>query len=362
MAAASDIPVQVPVDDPNADTEWNEILRKHKVIPERPPSPRKALEEAYVATQQLLHETRLEGKDLDELDELEDLEDDDFLESYKRKRIAEMDRLKRAPHGQVYPLTKAEYSKEVTEVSMGTAEEGAGEGAGEGEGEREGGVPVLVNLTALASGHVESRVLSSLWRAAATKYPDIKFCEMRADLAIENYPERNCPTVLVYRNGNIVRQIVTLKEWGGVERTRLQGLLDLFFFFFFFPFPFSLSYSILTFILFYIFYVLDLSFSLLHHHLLLLPPYSLLGGRVHYSSGRLGDRLTLYGTYYPTLDIEALLVQIRAISAGDIRLRKKADDGDDEEDEGDKRRREMSSIKFSSGKIGRGDEEEDEWD
>ena len=223
MATASDFPVQVPVDDPNADTEWNDILRKHKVIPERPPSRSKDLEEAYVATQQLLHETRLEGKDLDELDELEDLEDDEFLESYKRKRIAEMERLKRAPHGQVYPLAKPEYTKEVTEASMGASEEEEGEQHNNGNGKGEG-VPVLVNLTAPAPGHVESRVLSSLWRAAAAKYPDVKFCEMRADLAIENYPERNCPTILVYRSGNIVRQVVTLREWGGVERTRLKGL------------------------------------------------------------------------------------------------------------------------------------------
>ena len=258
MAAASDFPVNVPVDDPNADTEWNEILRKHKIIPERPPSPGKALEEAYVATQQLLHDTRLEGKDLDELDELEDLEDDDFLESYKRKRIAEMERLKQAPHGQVYPLTKPEYTKEVTEASMGAGEGGEGKGMREGGGQeysnnnddngkdRGSGAPVLVNLTAPAPGHVESRVLSSLWRAAATKYPDVKFCEMRADLAIENYPERNCPTILVYQNGDIVRQVVTLREWGGVERTGLKGL-DLFFLFsfFFFLFPSFSSFSFL---------------------------------------------------------------------------------------------------------------------
>ena len=231
MAAASDFPVQVPVDDPNADTEWNDILRKHKIIPERPPSRSKALEEAYVATQQLLHETRLEGKDLDELDELEDLEDDEFLEIYKRKRIAEMERVKRAPHGQVYPLAKPEYTKEVTEASMGAGEGEEGEQEHNNGKDKGEGVPVLVNLTAPAPGHVESRMLSSLWRTAATKYPDVKFCEMRADLAIENYPERNCPTILVYRSGNIVRQVVTLREWGGVERTGLKGV-EFFFFFF----------------------------------------------------------------------------------------------------------------------------------
>lgn len=75
--------------------------------------------------------------------------------------------------------------------------------------------PVLVNLTS-ASGNTESRLLSALWHQLAVKYADVKFCEMRGELAIEGYPERNCPTILAYRNGDIVRQIVTLSELGGL--------------------------------------------------------------------------------------------------------------------------------------------------
>jgi hypothetical protein len=96
-----DMPVEVPVDDPNADTEWfavinrsstvqtancptrNDILRKHGVIPEKPPSPTPMIQEALEEARRLAHENRLEGKDLDELAELEDDEDDDFLESYR---------------------------------------------------------------------------------------------------------------------------------------------------------------------------------------------------------------------------------------------------------------------------------------
>ena len=45
---------------------------------------------------------------------------------------------------------------------------------------------------------------------------------MRADKAIENYPERNCPTILVYRKGDIVKQVVTLMTIGGVRITMLE--------------------------------------------------------------------------------------------------------------------------------------------
>ena len=83
IAGLSGAPVQVPVDDPNADTEWNDILRKHKIIPEKPPSPTPVVEEALLDARRLLHENRLEGKDLDELDELEDEEDEAFLALYR---------------------------------------------------------------------------------------------------------------------------------------------------------------------------------------------------------------------------------------------------------------------------------------
>lgn len=61
----------------------NDILRKHGIIPEKPPSPTPMIEEALIEARRLAHENRLEGKDLDELAELEDEEDEDFLESYR---------------------------------------------------------------------------------------------------------------------------------------------------------------------------------------------------------------------------------------------------------------------------------------
>lgn len=162
------------------------------------------IEEAINEARRLAHENRLEGKDLDELDELEDDEDDEFLEQYRQKRMAEINSLqKKSIHGSVYPLSKPDYQREVTEASNNG--------------------PVFVQLTSSAGGsNVESRVLSELWKQAAREYGDIKFCEMRASQAIENYPEKNCPTILVYRNGDIVKQVVTLVTVGGVRMSMLD--------------------------------------------------------------------------------------------------------------------------------------------
>ncbi|KAF4587352.1 hypothetical protein GQ602_004045 [Ophiocordyceps camponoti-floridani] len=200
MAAPGDQRIAVPIDDPNADTEWNDILRKHGVIPEKPPSPTPMIEEAIVEARRLAHENRLEGKDLDELDELEDLEDEAFVEQYRQKRMAELRSLQtKSVHGSVYPLSKPEYQREVTDASRNC--------------------PVLVNLTSSMGTNAESARLSELWRDAAREYGDIKFCEIRASQAIENYPDKNCPTILVYKNGDIVKQVVTLATMGGARMT-----------------------------------------------------------------------------------------------------------------------------------------------
>ncbi|KAH8692940.1 Phosducin family protein [Talaromyces proteolyticus] len=198
-----DMPVNVPVDNPNADTEWNDILRKHGVIPEKPPSPTPIIEEAILEAQRRAHENRLEDKDLDELDALEDEEDEEFLEQYRKKRLVELSTLQKASvFNQVYPLQKTDYAREVTEVSSHAF--------------------VLVNLTSMG-GNVESRVLSEIWRQLAPKYGEVKFCEIRADMCIEGYPERNTPTILAYKDGEIRRQFVTLRELNGV-RTKIEDV------------------------------------------------------------------------------------------------------------------------------------------
>ncbi|KAH7067073.1 thioredoxin-like protein [Paraphoma chrysanthemicola] len=198
-----DMPVEVPVDDPNADTEWNDILRKHGVIPEKPPSPTPMIQEALEEARKLAHENRLEGKNLEELDELEDLEDDDFLDSYRQKRMAELATTTAASvYNQVYHLQKPDYSRDVTEESQKAY--------------------IFVLLTSSQGTNTESRVMIEIWRELATRFGDVKFCQMRADLCIEGYPDKNTPTVLIYKDGDIKKQLVTLRELGGV-RTKTAG-------------------------------------------------------------------------------------------------------------------------------------------
>lgn len=190
--------INVPIDDPNADTEWNDILRKHGIIPEKPPSPTPQIEAAILQARELAHENRLAGKDLDELDELEDEEEHAFLEQYREQRLQELQSLaKKSLHGTVYPISKPDWAREVTEASSSS--------------------PVFVHLTSSLGTNVESRVLSELWRRVAAEFSEIKFCEIRGSMAIEGYPDRNCPTILVYNKGDVVKHVVTLLTMGGVK-------------------------------------------------------------------------------------------------------------------------------------------------
>ena len=149
------------------------------------------IEEAILKGRELAYENRLEGKDLDELDELEEDEDEEFLEIYRQQRMKEMTALaQKSKYGTVYPISKPDYAREVTEASSEA--------------------PVFVNLTSGMGTNIESRVLTELWREAAKEFGEVKFCEIRGDQAIEGYPDKNCPTILVYKDGNIVKQYVTL--------------------------------------------------------------------------------------------------------------------------------------------------------
>ena len=40
---------------------------------------------------------------------------------------------------------------------------------------------------------------------------------------MENYPEGNCPTILIYRKGDVVKQYITLTQLGG-NATTLKDL------------------------------------------------------------------------------------------------------------------------------------------
>lgn len=196
--------IKVPVEvDPTEDTEWNDILRSHGIIPERPPSPTAELEAALEEAVRKQHDNRLESKDLDELAELEDEEDEEFLNFYKNKRFEQLKKLsEKKKFGSVQGVTKPEYEKEVTLASKDDT---------------------FVFLHMSLQSSLQSRLLSSILTNLASKFPEIKFADIPANRCVENYPEANCPTLIIYHNTNVVKQYITLTQLGGND-TQMKDL------------------------------------------------------------------------------------------------------------------------------------------
>ncbi|SGY14214.1 BQ5605_C010g06104 [Microbotryum silenes-dioicae] len=192
------------------DTEFNEALRKHGIIPpkatdgtsSRSPSPPPA-------------PTSPSLSDVDDLDELDIDRDDslsrDVVEKYRAERMAKMKVAEqRRKFGRVYPIGKVDYTREVTEASKAIIE-------GEPEGYGTGVVCVLYKDSLPAC-----KILLPLLDQLSLLYPSSKFVKIVSDHCIENYPDKNCPTMIVYRNGEMMGQIVGLGAMGN-EKCKLVG-------------------------------------------------------------------------------------------------------------------------------------------
>ena len=68
----------------------------------------------------------------------------------------------------------------------------------------------------------ECKLLAAVFSEFAAKYPNIKCLKIVGDQCIENYPDKNMPTILVYGPKDTRHQFVGLSMLGG-SRTRVKG-------------------------------------------------------------------------------------------------------------------------------------------
>nr|CAI5863825.1 unnamed protein product [Callosobruchus analis] len=196
--------------DPNEDTEWNDILRKKGILPPKPKEKEISEEQIISMLEETIQKktahstfTFSEGKNLadlnlEELDELEDSEDEAVLEEYRRKRIAEIKALaQRQKFGTVGEISAQDYVNEVNK---------AGEGIWVVLHLYKQGIP----LCALVNEHL---------RILAAKYPTVKFLKSISTVCIPNYPDTNLPTIFIYFEGELKQQITGPLELRGPNLT-----------------------------------------------------------------------------------------------------------------------------------------------
>lgn len=109
----------------------NDALRKHGILPPRPPTPPSP---SPPPSPKL--EDDLEGLTLSELQELgedvNDAETERMIEHFRKQRIADLKKLQGARFGRVYPIGREDYTREVTEASKIDADDEEGKGKGTG--------------------------------------------------------------------------------------------------------------------------------------------------------------------------------------------------------------------------------------
>jgi hypothetical protein len=163
-------------------SQWDDIHRKLGNYEELPKEKKQA-EYSKEAIEYMEGYDPLAKKTADELEELEDDLDDEFMRAYKAQRLQELQRDKTKPtYEGVREITRQDYIDEVTNAKKGTY--------------------VFLHLYATSSDTCAQMDKSML--EMTRLYPHIKFLKILGNRCIENYPEVNCPTVVVYLNGSMV--------------------------------------------------------------------------------------------------------------------------------------------------------------
>ncbi|KAF7294426.1 Phosducin domain-containing protein [Mycena kentingensis (nom. inval.)] len=196
---------------PHEDTEFNDALRKHGIIPPKTPPPRTPSPPPSPTFDDLLDD--FSSNELIEL--AEDAKDDEAeraIDAFRRQRLAD-DRAasKRARFGRVYPIGREDYTREVTEASsLSEQDDNDGTGTGVVCFLYKDGIP----RSDCAFGHV---------RTLAARHPRTKFVSIVGDKCIPNLPDARVPMFIVYKKGEILNQVVS---WGA-DRERTLDELEL---------------------------------------------------------------------------------------------------------------------------------------
>ena len=198
---------------PDEDTEWNDILRAKGILPQKPAELEISESDLIDMLEQTIADKTtgrtMDNMSLDELDELEDdflVEDEQIVQEYRLKRMAELKRMyKLERFGHMVDISQTEFVREVTQASK----------------------EVWVVCFLYKPAYTACNLLKYHLDLLAAKYKQVKFVSIIGDKCIPNYPDRNLPTLLIYGQGDLKYQQVGLHGLGGmlVQTVDVEDLL-----------------------------------------------------------------------------------------------------------------------------------------
>ncbi|KAL0480731.1 PDCL3 [Acrasis kona] len=179
------------------ETEWTQILRKNGILPEEEKEEVEFNPEDYKTDQQkkydILSSKTLEQLSIAEEDGFDDDDEERMFEELKKKRLEQMKlQATKKKHSELREISATEYTQEIK--------------SGPGE---------YVVLHLYVQAKKECKILDAAMLELSKDHPEVKFLRIRGNAAIPNYPDSNCPTILVYTNDTIAKTWAGLKEFGG---------------------------------------------------------------------------------------------------------------------------------------------------
>jgi uncharacterized protein len=124
------------------------------------------------------------------------------LNFYREQRLNELkQQAMKNRFGELMEIVKDDWIREVTECSNSCA--------------------VVVHL--YENSLVECQIVDESLRNLASRFRYVKFLKIKSTQAIENWPERNLPTLFVYEDGALKTQLLTINKLGG-KTAAVEGM------------------------------------------------------------------------------------------------------------------------------------------
>lgn len=167
-------------------TEWEDIHRKLGNFPEKEKEPTQdeIMNDVIDAVEQA---DPLKYLSYEQLGEMEDNLEEKAFEKYRKDRMDEIREAARKPKfGQVIEISKQNFISEVNEAPKETF--------------------VIIHL--YQDHIVHCGLIDECMVILARKFINHKFIKIQATRCIENFRDSDCPSILIYKNSEMVKQLI----------------------------------------------------------------------------------------------------------------------------------------------------------
>jgi thiol-disulfide isomerase/thioredoxin len=183
-------------------TEWEDIHRKLGNLPEKP---KEKTQDEIMSTiidaveqsdplKYLSHEQLIEMQD--------DLEEQEF-EKYRAQRIKELKEAARKPRfGNVIEISKQDFISEVNQAPTDSY--------------------VIIHM--FQDYIVHCKLIDQCLDMLAQKFINHKFVRIQATRCVEGFRDSDCPTILVYKNSEVVHQFIACANLLGGNRISCESI------------------------------------------------------------------------------------------------------------------------------------------